>query len=103
MQKDSAARNHDGSTLDEVFTNDCCELMCLAVERFNGGGEHVRLTDVFPRDIIAVPVRQVADELALRSAVSFTEWMQSAQFAEVMGCAIAESGRVEPGEVLFLR
>jgi len=45
----------------------------------------------------------MADEFALRSPVFFTERVERVQFAEIVRGAIAKSGRVEPGEVVFLR
>jgi len=58
---------------------------------------------IFPGDVIAGRPRQMADEFALRSPVSFTERVKRVQLAEIMRGTVAESSRVEPGEVVFLR
>jgi hypothetical protein len=63
---------------DETISDQSRQLGGIPAERLNGGGEHLGLTDVFPRDVIVVCLGKMADEFALCSAVAFTEGMQSA-------------------------
>ena len=85
----------------EVCQNQRCQFRDVPMEGLNCCREHVRLADVLPSDIEAVRLCQVADKLALCSAIAFAEGMQRVQFAEVVGGAIAEGGGTESGKVLF--
>jgi hypothetical protein len=82
----------------DVLSDERRQLRSITIERLNGGAEHIRLTDVFPRDVATVCVRQMADEFPLRSPVSFTERVERVQLAKVIRGASAESGLIEPGE-----
>ena len=64
--------------------------------------QHVRAFDVFPGNVITVRVRQMANELALCSAVAFSERVQRIQLAEIMRRAVAESVWAKSREMLFL-
>jgi hypothetical protein len=72
----------------EIVAEDRREFRCVALEGFYRGLQHVRLRHVFPSDVIAVRVGQMADELALRPAAAFAEGMKGVQFAEIMRGAI---------------
>ena len=73
----------------------------VTMEGSNCCREQVRLSDVFPRDIKAIYLCQVADELALCSPVPFAERVKGVPFAEVVGGAVAESGGPKSGQVLL--
>ena len=86
----------------EIVADDGGEFRRVASKGLNGSLQHVRAVDVFPCDVIAVRVRQMAKELTLRSAVAFTERMQRIQLSEIMRRAVAESLGAKSREMLFL-
>lgn len=73
------------------------------MEGLNYGCEHIRLFDVFPRDIITIRLRQLADELTLRPPIAFTEGMERVQLAEIVRNSTTEVSRAKSGKVLFFR
>jgi hypothetical protein len=86
----------------EVIADDSGQFGCVAAERLDGSFQNVRPVHVLPRDVIAVRVRQMTNELALRSAIAFTERVQRIQLPEILRRAVAECVRVKPCEILFL-
>ena len=75
----------------------------IALEGFNRSLQKAGLLHVFPSDVVAGRLRQVAYEFALGPAIALTERMQRVQFPEIARRALAEGDGVESRKAPFLR
>ena len=85
----------------EVLADEHGEFRRVTCEGFNGSLQHLWRCDIFPGNIIAGRLRQMAQELALRSAVPFAEGMQRVEFPEVVSGSLAKGLWGEADELFF--